>query len=127
MMRPPSRDEIYDELESAFFRGDRFLTGFVGAGSSVAWRTTNRVEKTRRPCSSNSMTVWCSLTSTSVPAPYVGCTTRSPFDHDFIAFVYQRGSRRPPPPEPPRLPRPKPPPPNPPPSVFGRASFTVKL
>src|SRR5690349_12072826 len=37
-----------------------------------------RVENRRVPCSSNSMTVWCSFTSTIVPAPYWACTTRSP-------------------------------------------------
>src|SRR4029453_16101982 len=37
-----------------------------------------RVENRRVPCSSNSMTVWCSFTSTIVPAPYCACTTRSP-------------------------------------------------
>ena len=40
-----------------------------GAGSLVACSATSRVAKTRRPCSSKSITVWCSLTSTSVPGP----------------------------------------------------------
>src|SRR5262245_39232796 len=43
-----------------------------------------RVANVRRPCSSKSMTVWCSLTSTSVPDPYVGCITRSPLLQPFI-------------------------------------------
>ena len=53
----------------AFFRAARFFGVLTGAGSLVGCSTTRRVEKVRRPCSSNSITVWCSLTSTSVPGP----------------------------------------------------------
>ena len=35
----------------------------------LADSVTSRVENVRRPPSSKSITVWCSLTSTSVPAP----------------------------------------------------------
>ena len=47
----------------------RFRAAFAGAGSLVACSTTRRVANVRRPCSSKSITVWCSLTSTSVPGP----------------------------------------------------------
>ena len=40
-----------------------------GAGSLVACSATRRVANVLRPCSSKSITVWCSLTSTSVPGP----------------------------------------------------------
>src|SRR5438270_11873645 len=83
-----------DDYDSFFFFAARFRAGALfGAGSLVACSTTSRVANTRRPCSSKSITVWCSLTSTSVPVPYVGCVTRSPLDQFFIAL-------------PPRLPAP---------------------
>src|SRR5262245_34644375 len=47
----------------------RLRGALAGAGSLLAWRVTRRVENTRRPCSSKSMTVWCSFTSISVPSP----------------------------------------------------------
>src|SRR5436190_14695557 len=66
------------------FRAARLRGALAGAGSFVACSTTSRVAKTFRPCSSKSITVWCSLTSTSVPAPYVGWETLSPLVHAFM-------------------------------------------
>src|SRR5690242_10349527 len=71
-------------FSATFFFTARFRGAFFGAGSFVGWSDTSLEENTLRPCSSNSITVWCSLTSTRVPLPYVACATRSPLVQDFI-------------------------------------------
>ena len=101
----PRATAVTTRPSPAFFFTARLRGAFFGAGSFVGCNDTSFEENTLRPWSSNSITVWCSLTSTRVPLPYVACATRSPLVQDFIDLAYHRGSRRPPAlPPPPRLP-----------------------
>ena len=70
--RRPALDRARGESSYCFgfFLAARCFAGALfGAGSLVACSMTSRVANVRRPCSSKSITVWCSLTSTSVPGP----------------------------------------------------------